>query len=57
VSFRAEAAIQDGFSFRAVKVWTGGREPADPHVWLRRSSAYRSSLTVMFDEPGTVDPS
>ena len=25
VSFRAEAADQDGFAFRAVKVWTGDR--------------------------------
>jgi CspA family cold shock protein len=30
VSFRAEAAEQDGFGFRAVKVWTGDVEPVGP---------------------------
>lgn len=29
VSFRAEAASQDGFAFRAVKVWTTGSEPPE----------------------------
>lgn len=28
VSFRAEAADQDGFAWRAVKVWTDGGEPS-----------------------------
>ncbi|WP_221328493.1 cold shock domain-containing protein [Actinoplanes sp. L3-i22] len=30
VWFRAEAAEQDGFNFRAVKVWTENVKPADP---------------------------
>jgi CspA family cold shock protein len=30
VSFRAEAADQDGFAYRAVKVWTDGAEPVGP---------------------------
>jgi cold shock protein len=30
VSFRAEPANQDGFAFRAVKVWTGAVEPGVP---------------------------
>jgi cold shock protein len=57
VSFRAEAAVQDGLTFRAVKVWTGNREPADPYVGLHKSSAYHSSLTLTLDEPGDPGPS
>ncbi|MEU4164920.1 cold shock domain-containing protein [Actinoplanes sp. NPDC026670] len=30
VWFRAEPAEQDGFSFRATKVWTGDVEPTSP---------------------------
>lgn len=29
VSFRVEAASQDGFAFRAVKVWRGDVEPPE----------------------------
>ncbi|WP_189334265.1 cold-shock protein [Actinoplanes ianthinogenes] len=52
VWFRAEAAEQDGFGFRAVKVWTEDVEPAGPPS-LRPSpgGAYRSRLTLAFDEP------
>jgi CspA family cold shock protein len=49
VSFRAEAASQDGFAYRAVKVWTGDVEPPDQPQ--DRSAAYRSSLTLTFDPP------
>jgi CspA family cold shock protein len=51
VSFRAEAADQDGFSFRAVKVWTGGTEPPDPSPSQDSPGAYHSSLTLTFDPP------
>lgn len=51
VSFLAEAASQDGFAYRAVKVWTGGTEPDDSLRDGVPSSAYRSSLTLTFDEP------
>jgi CspA family cold shock protein len=58
VWFRAEAGEQDGFAFRAVKVWTGDTEPVGP--WPERRSsggAYRSHLTLTFDEPGRAgDP-
>jgi CspA family cold shock protein len=54
-SFRAEAADQDGFNFRALKVWLNGLEPADPPADQESSSAHRSSLTLTFDQPG--DPS
>lgn len=52
VAFRAEAAEQDGFAFRAVKVWTVGVEPAIQPGEPGRSGAYHSSLTLTFDQPG-----
>jgi CspA family cold shock protein len=55
VSFRAEAASQDGFAYRAVKVWTGDIEPADQPRTPRRSAAYHSSLTLTFDPPRPDD--
>jgi CspA family cold shock protein len=52
VWFRADAAEQDGFSFRAVKVWTEDLEPTDPPGSQRMSGgAYHSRLVLMFDEP------
>ncbi|MCW6009463.1 cold shock domain-containing protein [Micromonospora sp. CPCC 205371] len=50
VSFRAETAAQDGFEYRAVKVWTGETEPADA-VADSTSGAYRSELTLTFELP------
>jgi len=53
VSFRAEAADQDGFGFRAVKVWTGGVEPVSlPGQQQAPGAACHSRLTLTFDEPG-----
>jgi cold shock protein len=46
VSFRAESVDQDGLPYRAVKVWTGEIEPADPTYASHPSAAYRSSLTI-----------
>jgi CspA family cold shock protein len=52
VAFRAEPAAQDGFGYRAVKVWTGPVEPPD----IRSSStAYRSSLGIWIDPPSQSD--
>ena len=56
VSFYAEAAAQDGFRFRAVKVWTGEREPTRPPGG-ERSRSYRSRLTLVVDEPKDPGPS
>jgi CspA family cold shock protein len=50
VSFRAEAVPQDGYDFRAVKVWTGATEPADPVQEQDDSGAYQSTLTITYDE-------
>lgn len=55
VSFRAEAASQDGFAYRAVKVWTGDIEPPDQPRNQGDSAAYRSSLTLTFDAPHQGD--
>jgi cold shock protein len=51
VSFVAEAARQDGFAFRAVKVWTGDTEPIVDVPPDTRSTAYSSTLTLTFDDP------
>jgi cold shock protein len=52
VYFHAEAGDQDGYNFRAVKVWLDAFEPADAAGRrLSSSRAYRTSLTLTFDEP------
>src|SRR4051812_10800624 len=59
VRFRAEAADQDGDAFRAGKVWTGDAEPAEPAEPAQPrdgSGAYRSVLTLTFEEPGRQIP-
>jgi CspA family cold shock protein len=55
VSFRVEAASQDGFAYRAVKVWTGDVEPPDQPQTQGSSAAYHSSLTLTFDTPHPDD--
>lgn len=54
VLFEFEPANQDGYRFRAVAVWPPGSTPgsADPNQPSEAGTAYRSTLTVMFDEPG-----
>jgi cold shock protein len=55
VWFRADAAEHDGFSFRAVKVWTEDVEPTSPARPKRSSGgAFRSHLALTFDEPEEV---
>ncbi|MFK3983827.1 cold shock domain-containing protein [Micromonospora sp. NPDC050397] len=54
VSFRSEAAVQDGFAYRAVKVWTGDTEPVDEPREDGGAGAYRSTLTLTFDGPSTT---
>ena len=56
VTFRAEAASQDGFAFRATKVWTGADEPPDQPRTRGNSAAYRSTLTLTFDESDAPRP-
>jgi CspA family cold shock protein len=51
VSFRYEAASQDGFDYRAVRVWTGGVELPDQPRTQGASAAYHSALTLTFDAP------
>ena len=57
VSFRAEAADQDGYAYRAVKVWLGDTEPDDRPRPDGGSAAYHSRLTVTFDPPAPDDVS
>src|SRR3954452_3725402 len=51
VSFRAEAASQDGFAYRTVKVWTGGVEPPNQPTTPNDHAACRSFLTLTLDPP------
>jgi len=44
-----EHAQQDGFAYRAVRMWLAGTAPIDPVV-RHNNSAYSSSLTLTFDE-------
>jgi CspA family cold shock protein len=55
VWFRAEAASQDGFAYRAVKVWTSGIEPPDQPRAQIGSAGYHSSLLLAFDPPNPDD--
>jgi CspA family cold shock protein len=57
VAFRAEAVDQDGFAYRAVKVWTDRAEPADRAPIEGGSAGYQSRLTLTFDPPLADDGS
>ncbi|WP_182358422.1 cold-shock protein [Tomitella gaofuii] len=52
VEMEFEAADQDGYSFRAVRVWAEGEEPADLSGGrtIGRPGAYSSSLTIEWDD-------
>lgn len=45
-----EEADQDGFAYRAVRVWPAGQLPVDEASRDDRSGAYTSTLTVEYDE-------
>ncbi len=51
VRFVFERADQDGFAFRAVQVFPPGVEAAVPPSIGGPSGAYRSTLTITFDDP------
>ncbi|WP_411267250.1 cold-shock protein [Actinoplanes sp. KI2] len=56
VRFRAEAADQDGYAYRAVQVWSGNAEPPDPPpTHDDRSGGYHSRLTLTVDPPPSSD--
>ncbi|MBM7808592.1 hypothetical protein JOD57_004429 [Geodermatophilus bullaregiensis] len=44
-----EAAEQDGYAYRAVRVWPAGAEPADAPA-DPPSAAYTSTLTLTVDD-------
>lgn len=48
VEFEFEAVDQDGFRFRATRVWPSGSEPVD-HRPEMPAPAYTSELTIEFD--------
>ena len=55
VAFHAEAASQDGFAFRAVKVWTGEVEPAAPIRDQPSAGAYHSPQFLTADSPADIE--
>jgi CspA family cold shock protein len=48
---------QDGFAYRAVKVWTDDAEPSDRDRAENGSAGHQSRLTLTFDIPVTDDNS
>lgn len=48
-----ETPGQDGYDYRAVRVWSEGSKPARRRP-RAASSTYHSTLTLTFDEPGTT---
>jgi CspA family cold shock protein len=53
VSFDYEHAAQDGFGFRALRVWPSGVDPStelSASLHHGRSSAYESTLTLHMDD-------
>jgi cold shock protein len=54
ISFTFERANQDGFSFRAVKVWIGA-EPPNGEGITKSSDAYGSSLDLVVDDESEPD--
>jgi cold shock protein len=51
-----EPVGQDGFAFRAIEVWPADRDPYRAAGEISGvSDAYRSKLTITFDDPGKGD--
>ncbi|GIG92549.1 cold-shock protein [Plantactinospora endophytica] len=54
VWFHAEAPGQDGFAYRATKVWSDGpAEPPDREPDRDAPGAYTSYVTITYDDPPT----
>ncbi|WP_432498775.1 S1 domain-containing protein [Kineococcus auxinigenes] len=49
VALEWEAGDQDGFAYRAVRLWPTDSDPVEP-LAEHDSGAYRSTLTLRFDE-------
>ncbi|GLY04065.1 MULTISPECIES: cold-shock protein [Actinoplanes] len=49
-----EAARQDGWAFRATRLWRHGTEPVE-RTRSAGGGAYRSTLTLTFDPPDDPD--
>ncbi len=50
VELEWEGADQDGYAFRAVRVWAEGTEPVERPVDRSPNAAYRSELIITYDE-------
>ncbi|MFF5296034.1 hypothetical protein [Paractinoplanes globisporus] len=51
VALEWEAADQDGYAHRALRVWPWDAEPVAPEAPERGGGAYSSNLTLNFDPP------
>ena len=52
-----EPGEQDGYSFRAIELWPAGQEPHRTQSETQGASdAYRSTLTITFDDPQKPGP-
>jgi CspA family cold shock protein len=49
VALEWEMADQDGYSYRAVRVWPAGSDPVE-RTAERDHAAYSSTLTLRFDD-------
>jgi cold shock protein len=49
VTLEWEMADQDGYSYRAVRVWPAGSDPVE-HVAERDGTAYSSTLTLRIED-------
>lgn len=56
VRFDYEAVAQDGYRFRATKVWPTGQEPEGSTIVVTGpTDAYRSTVTIAFDDSEESD--
>ncbi|AIY02615.1 hypothetical protein ART_3016 [Arthrobacter sp. PAMC 25486] len=50
VALEWEAAEQDGYNFRATRAWPAGADPAAGAPAADAGDAYRSGLSIRFDD-------
>lgn len=51
VALEWETAAQDGYAYRALRVWPWGADPVQPDPPTPDDNAYSSTLTLTFDAP------
>jgi CspA family cold shock protein len=51
VALEWEPSAQDGYAYRALRVWPWGADPVQPAPTAPAGNAYSSTLTLTFDAP------